>query len=153
MTERRQQGWHVPLRVRFRSPMEQVQWEREHNSLLQRDDQASPSPLTGVPLDKNVVQHARQIKELIRLGNILRAESGLAEVLQQIVASTSICTGFRILVVNLIEEGSEVLAPLAFAGLSEEHQRVLRETRLTAEQVLRLMRPEFRISQSYFISH
>jgi len=153
MTERRQQGWHVPLRVRFRSPTEQVQWEREHGSLLQRDDQPLPSPLTGVPLENNVVQHARQIKELIRLGNILRAELGLAEVLQQIVASTSICTGFRILVVNLIEEGSEVLAPLAFAGMSEENQRVLREVRLTTEQVLRLMRPEFRISQSYFISH
>lgn len=153
MTERRQQGWHVPLRVRFRSPTEQVQWEREHGTLLQRDDQPLPSPLTGVPFDNNVVQHARQIKELIRLGNILRAELGLGEVLQQIVASTSICTGFRILVVNLIEEGSEVLAPLAFAGMSEENQRVLREVRLTAEQVLRLMRPEFRISQSYFISH
>lgn len=153
MTERRQQGWHVPLRVRFRSPTEQVQWEHEHGSLLQRDDQPLPSPLTGVPPDNNVVQHARQIKELIRLGNILRAELGLREVLQQIVASTSICTGFRILVVNLIEEGSEVLAPLAFAGMSEENQRVLRETRLTTEQVLRLMRPEFRISQSYFISH
>ncbi len=40
------------------------------------------------------VQHARQIKELIRLGNILRAEPGFDEVLNQIVAAISTCTGF-----------------------------------------------------------
>ena len=152
MSERRQQGWHVPLRVRFRSPAEQAQWEREHGPLPSREDQL-PSSVTGVPTDTHVLHHTRQIKELIRLGNVLRAELGLAEVLQQIAASTSLCTGFRILVINLIEEGSDVLAPFAFAGMSEENQRVLREVRMTVEQVMRLMRPEFRISQSYFISH
>src|SRR5258708_14999155 len=30
MSEKRQQNWFVPLRVRFRSPAEQEQWEREH---------------------------------------------------------------------------------------------------------------------------
>lgn len=161
MSERRQQGWYVPLRVRFRSPAEQAQWEREHGVTPQRDGQALSSVASSsgttlvpdVPIDNLVLRHARQIKELIRLGNVLRAELGLAEVLQQIVASTSICTGFRILVVHLIEEGSDVLAPLAFAGMSEENQRVLRTVQRPVEQVLRLMRPEFRISQSYFISH
>ena len=152
MTERRQQGLHVPLRVRFRTPAEQAQWEREHGPLPRRDSQPLASPASGLPAEE-VLQHARQIKELLRLGNILRAELGLEEVLQQIVASTSVCTGFRILVVHLIEEGSEVLSPFAFAGMSEENQRVLREVRRPVEEVLRLMRPEFRISQSYFISH
>jgi methyl-accepting chemotaxis protein len=161
MSERRQQGWYVPLRVRFRSPAEQAQWEQEHGATPQRDGQALSSVASSsgtslvpdVPIDNLVLRHARQIKELIRLGNVLRAELGLAEVLQQIVASTSICTGFRILVVHLIEEGSDVLAPFAFAGMSEENQRVLRTVQRPVEQVLRLMRPEFRISQSYFISH
>ncbi len=157
MSERRQQGLYVPLRVRFRSPAEQAQWEREHGANSQRDGQASSpvasSSVMDVPVDNAVLQHTRQIKELIRLGNVLRAELGLVEVLQQIVASTSACTGFRILVVHLIEEGSDVLAPFAFAGMSEENQRILREVHRPVEQVLRLMRPEFRISQSYFISH
>lgn len=156
MTERRQQGWQVPLRVRFRTPAEQAQWEREHGPLPHRDSQPAASlvsPVPVLPTGSAVLQRAQQIKELIRLGNILRAELGLAEVLQQIVASTSVCTGFRILVVHLIEEGSEVLSPFAFAGMSVENQHVLREVRRPVEQVLRLMRPEFRISQSYFISH
>jgi len=156
MTERRQQGWQVPLRVRFRTPAEQAQWEREHGPLPHRDSQPTislASPVPVLPIESAVLQRAQQIKELIRLGNILRAELGLAEVLQQVVASTSVCTGFRILVVHLIEEGSEVLSPFAFAGMSAENQHVLREVRRPVEQVLRLMRPEFRISQSYFISH
>lgn len=156
MTERRQQGWQVPLRVRFRSPAEQAQWEREHGPLPHRDSQPLPlsvAPVPVLPVESAVLQRAQQVKELIRLGNILRAELGLAEVLQQVVASTSVCTGFRILVVHLIEEGSEVLSPFAFAGMAEENQHVLREVRRPVEQALRLMRPEFRISQSYFISH
>ena len=151
MSERRQQNWYVPLRVRFRSPTEQAQWEREH---------APPPAITDTqPLSPNVasgteaLKRTQQIKELLRLGNIMRAELGLGEVLHQIVASTSVCTGFRILVIHLIEEGSDLLSPFAFAGMTEENEHVLREVRRPAEQVLRLMRPEFRIGQSYFISH
>ncbi len=142
MSERRQQGLHVPLRVRFRSPIEQAQWEREHGTLPPRDSQPLPSPETSADIE--ALQHTRQIKELIRLGIILRAELGLSEVLQQIVASTSVCTGFRILVVHLIEEGSDVLSPFAFAGMSPENEQVLRQVHRPVEQVLRLMRPEFR---------
>ncbi len=149
MSERRQQGWSVPLRVRFRSPAEQAQWEREHGTF--RDSRPLPAGETSVATE--ALRHTRQIKELIRLGIILRAEAGLSEVLQQIVASTSVCTGFRILVIHLIEEGSDALSPLAFAGMAEENERVLRQVRRPVEHVLRLMRPEFRISQSYFIPH
>ena len=156
MSERRQQSWFVPLRVRFRSPAEQAQWERDH--LLQStlgDSQTLPPPIADVATgsDIDAQRHSRQIKELLRLSNIMRADLGLSEVLQQIVASASMCTGFRILVVHLIEDGDDFLSPFAFAGMSEENINILRSVRRPVEQVLRLMRPEFRISQSYFISH
>ena len=48
-----------------------------------------------LPSGTESAQRTQQIKELIRLGNVLRAELGLNEVLQQIVASISTCTGFR----------------------------------------------------------
>jgi methyl-accepting chemotaxis protein len=156
MSERRQQSWFVPLRVRFRSPAEQAQWERDH--ILQStlgDSQTLPPPIADVATgsDIDAQRHTRQIKELLRLSNIMRADLGLSEVLQQIVASASMCTGFRILVVHLIEDGDDFLSPFAFAGMSEENINILRSVRRPVEQVLRLMRPEFRISQSYFISH
>ncbi|HYT35098.1 MAG TPA: methyl-accepting chemotaxis protein [Ktedonobacteraceae bacterium] len=160
MSEKRQQNWSVPLRVRFRSPAEQAQWEREH--ILGRDksgpygdSQTLPPPVAGAATVSSIdaQRPARQIKELLRLSNIMRADLGLSEVLQQVVASASVCAGFRILVVHLIEDESNLLSPFAFAGLSEENINILRAVRRPAEQIIRLMRPEFRIGQSYFISH
>lgn len=119
------------------------------------DSQVLPLPAADVATgaDIDAQRHTRQIKELIRLSNMMRADLGLSEVLQQIVASASMCTGFRMLVVHLIEDGSEFLLPFAFAGMSEENINILRSVRRPVDQVLRLMRPEFRVSQSYFISH
>ncbi len=106
-----------------------------------------------LPTGAESPQRTRQIKELIRLGNILRSELGLNEVLQQIVASISTCTGFRMAVINLVDEKHGYLSSVAFAGMSEEGTRVLQESHIPLEQLYNIMRPEFRISQSYFISH
>src|SRR5579863_3040566 len=150
MSERRPQGRFVPLRVRFRSPAEQAQWEREHTIFTAPGDDGSAQSQS---VNGNGAIETRQIKELLRLGNVLRAELGLSEVLQQMVAAISECTGFRISVIHLAEEGSEYLSPVAFTGMSEENQRVLREARRPIEEVVRLMRNDYRISQSYFIPH
>src|SRR5215469_3478661 len=156
MSEKRQQNRFVPLRVRFRSPAEQEQWEREHTAhTLPTFHPAANEQALTMPLPRGTEspQRTQQIKDLIRLGNILRAELGFNEVLQQIVASISACTGFRIAVINLVEEGSDITSPVAFVGAPEESERIIRERPLTVEQVHRLMRPQFRISQSYFIPH
>jgi methyl-accepting chemotaxis protein len=107
----------------------------------------------SLPHDIDTPTRARQIKELIRLGNILRAELKLDEVLQRIVAVISACTGFHIAVINLLEDQNDYLTPVAFAGATEEGRRIIREHPVTVEQMMRFMRPEFQISQSYFVSH
>ncbi|GAC1377996.1 MAG: hypothetical protein NVS4B7_03260 [Ktedonobacteraceae bacterium] len=153
MSEHRSQGARIPLRVRFRSPTKQAQLEREQSSLSRRDNQTLQSNSTGVTTDTDILQRTWQIKELIRLGNILRAELGLSEVLQQIVASITACTGFQMSVINLIDEDRGTLSSVAFAGVSAENEHILREMNDPVEKLFKLMRPEFRISQSYFISH
>ncbi len=156
MSEQKSQSWFVPLRVRFRPATEHLQDEHERGGLssaVANQELQLPAPGLTAEAELESLRRVRQIKELIRLGNILRADSGLDEVLQQIVTSISACTGFRILVINLIEEGRDYVVPVAFAGASAEGERIVRESRMTAEQLLRLMRLEFRISQSYFISH
>ena len=158
MSERKQQHWYVPLRVRFRSPAERAQWEREQAAGLPTipvtpDDQALQMPALSFPHDIDTPLRARQIKELIRLGNVLRAELGLDDILQRIVAVISACTSFRIAVINLLEDQNDYLTPAAFAGATEESRRIVREHPVTVEQMMRMMRPEFQISQSYFISH
>lgn len=139
MSERRPHSVYVPLRVRFRSPQEQL-------AMPAVDTLAKRGTLSST-------QHTRQIKELIRLGNILRAELGLNEVLNQIVSAISMCTGFRIAVINLLQEDGEHLSSVAFAGVSPENQQMLRDAHDPIEKMARFMRPEYRISQSYFISH
>jgi methyl-accepting chemotaxis protein len=159
MSEKKQQNLFVPLRVRFRSPAEQAQWEKEHAAprlptySSTEHNSAQDSQIVPLPRGTESVQRTRQIKELIRLGNILHAELGLNEVLQKIVASISTCTGFSMAVINLVEDNSDKTSPVAFAGGSEEGDRLIRENPLTVEQMHRLMRPDFRISQSYFIPH
>ncbi len=111
------------------------------------------SPVPNLSYATETQKRAQQIKELIRLGNLLRAELGLNEVLQQIVASIVHCTGFRILAVNLIDEANNYIATVACAGLTEEEEHTLRTAHDPIDKLTGLMRPEFRISQSYFISH
>ncbi len=159
MSEKKQQNVFVPLRVRFRSPAEQTQSEPERPSSIPpahpstTPDHAQDSLIVPLPRGTESTQSTQQIKELLRLGNILRAELGLDEVLQQIVASISACTGFRLAVINLVEEDNHKTSPVAFSGTSEDGQRLIRENPLTLDQMHRLMRSEFRMSQSYFIPH
>jgi methyl-accepting chemotaxis protein len=159
MSGKKHHNVFIPLRVRLRSSAEQAQSENEHPSSNSSTNHSTiPHPaqdslVVPLPGGTESAQRTQQIKELIRLGNILRAELGLNEVLQQIVASISTCTGFSLAVINLVEEYNDKTSPVAFAGGSEEGNRLIKENPLTVEQMHRLMRQEFRISQSYFIPH
>ena len=73
MSEQRPQNWYLPLRVRFRSPAEQTQREHETAPAI-GGGQALRSQVIGAAIDPDAQRRTRQIKELIRLGNILRAE-------------------------------------------------------------------------------
>lgn len=152
MSERRV-SHKVPLRVRFRSPAEQVQWERENLFL---PTSSTPSSLSQTPNLTNATEiqkRIQQTKELIRLGQLLRADLGLNEVLQQVVATTVRCIGFHKMALNLIDEDGQHISSVAFAGLSGEEEHLLREAHDPMEKLKPFIRPEFRISQSYFVSH
>src|SRR5260370_35522177 len=106
MVEKKAQSWPVPLRVRFRPATERLQGEHEHGKPSPAvDNQALQLPAVELTAEAEheARRRAQQIKELIHLGNLLRAEMGLNEVLQQIVTSISACTGFCILVISLVE--------------------------------------------------
>ena len=157
MSEGKQQSWSVPLRVRFRTPAESTAYEQVSKagktallSPLKDDEPTSPS----LPALRNTtLQQNRQFKELIRLGNVLRVEQGLNEVLEQVVSSIHSCTGFRSSILKIIEEGEPYLKTMAFAGISEEDKQTLLAHPVRVDQMCKTMMPQFQISQSYFISH
>ncbi|HEX7736271.1 MAG TPA: methyl-accepting chemotaxis protein [Ktedonobacteraceae bacterium] len=157
MSEEKQPSRSVPLRLRIRSQSGPLPVARSAGeiSVLPPELSANDAPTApSLPIVNNVeLLQSRQVKELIRLGNILRAEQGLGEVLEQVVSSINRCTGFRRAIVHLIEERRDVMTLLAFAGIPEVEQRKLRENPMLVNQMFRFMRPEFQISQSYFIGH
>src|SRR5690242_735018 len=138
MAERKIQSRFVPVQLRFRTPNKHTQEEREQERTTNGIHKPSDLPLEA---DRGPAQRrARQIKELLRLGKLLRADLGLEEVLQQIAASTATCTGFRVLVVNLIEENQRRISSVAFAGLLEDEQHLLREAHDPLDKIVSMMR-------------
>lgn len=109
---------------------------------------ASP-PAQAAPLDRR----ATQIKEVLRLSNALRAELQLDVLLGQIVQAISSCIGFRQAILNLVHDDSPDLECAAFAGIRHEDELRMRASPPPLTRVLGVMRPEFRMSQSYFITY
>jgi methyl-accepting chemotaxis protein len=98
-------------------------------------------------------RRALQIKEVLRLGNALRAELDLETLLNQMVEVITSSIGFRMAVLNLVYDDRPELECAAFAGVSPEDQARLSASPPTLSRLLAIMRPEFRMSQSYFLPH
>ncbi|HLZ23731.1 MAG TPA: methyl-accepting chemotaxis protein [Ktedonobacterales bacterium] len=103
--------------------------------------------------DRDLGRRTRQIKEIVRIGMSLRADMELAHILAQIVEGITSTLGFGAAVLNLAHEESDVFEIVATAGLgAAERQRLVKSPPPVA-RLLAVMRDEFRISHSFFISH
>jgi methyl-accepting chemotaxis protein len=103
--------------------------------------------------EPEAARRARQIKEVLRLGNAMRAELQLEILLRQIVEAISSCIGFRQAILNLVHDDHSEIEPAAFVGISQEDEQRLRASPPPLSRMLAMLRSEFRISQSYFIPH
>lgn len=103
--------------------------------------------------DRDLERRTRQIKEIVRIGTSLRADMELESILAQIVEAITTTLGFGAAVLNLAHADSDLFEVVATAGVTEtERQRLLKSPPPVA-RLLAVMRDEFRISHSYFISH
>ena len=66
--------------------------------------------------ESEATRRARQIKEVLRLGNAMRAELQLEILLRQIVEAIRSCIGFRVAILNLVREDSAEIEAAAFVG-------------------------------------
>lgn len=156
MSERRTQTRYLPLRVRIRPANELSQHGREQSGSVTENPPRSQAGQPGVPDLSHVSvseRYVQQVQELLRLSALLRTNLSLDEVLQQIAASMAACVGLRVIVISILDETAKYLRPVAFAGVSEEDQRMLNTNPFSVEALLRMMSQEFRVSQSYFIPH
>jgi methyl-accepting chemotaxis protein len=102
--------------------------------------------------DRDIERRTRQLKEIVRLGNELRAEIALDRVLTQVVDGITSTLGFRAAVLNLIHP-DQTIEVAATSGLTEPEQQILVQSPPPLPRLLAVMRPEFCVSHSYFISH
>lgn len=117
----------------------------------QSPGQPDPNNLTAHEIE--AARRAAQIKEVLRLGNAMRAELQLEVLLRQIAESISSCIGFRIAVLYLVRDDAPEMECAALVGLPHEEGMRLRASPPALSRMLSLMRSEYRISQSYFIPH
>ncbi|HCI82248.1 MAG TPA: hypothetical protein DHW02_21450 [Ktedonobacter sp.] len=150
----------VRLRIRSSALASQIEQKRKEQRRSLNGNDGSDAPISEKMVERDIAtsmtsaREQRQVKELLRLTSLMSAGLELDEVLQQVVASIASCTGFRIAVINLVDSTNhERILPVTFIGVSEEDKTLLRANPLTKAQMYRLMHPQFRISQSYFIQH
>jgi len=153
MSERKPQTRYIPLRVRFRPTTEIHSHGREQNILVNEISSSIQSTVAEFARVSETERHARLIRELLHLCDLLRTDLSLDDMLQQIASSIASCTGFRGLAINLLDESEKMLRVVAAAGVTEEDQSPLHEKPFPVDILFNLMRPQFRISQSYFIPH
>lgn len=97
-------------------------------------------------------RRASLLKEVLDIGQALRADRSLEEVLEQIAFSIIDVTGFRVVVINIVDrENPGILRVITGAGLPlEEIERVKRGI-FPLNIAQRFLHPQFRIGRSFFI--
>ena len=97
-------------------------------------------------------QRATQLREILELGNTLRADRDLSDILSQVAYGIVGSVGFGVVLFSLVaEDDPTVLERVSGAGIPLEDLERLRQVRPPLEVYRRLFRDEFRIGRSYFI--
>lgn len=106
-----------------------------------------------VRLGSSLSRRAEQLRSLLEIGNALRMNLSLEEVLDQIVYAIPETTGFNLALLSVVEGDPPYLRRVAAAGLPLAVFEEMRRVRQPLERFTRIMRDEYRISQSYFFPH
>ena len=103
--------------------------------------------------NRDVARRMRQVKEMVRLGAVLRPELELERICAEVVESVAASVGFRVAALNIVRPDSEYVEVMATTGLSEANRRELVEHPPRLQALIAVMRPQFCRSRSYFIPH
>ncbi|MFZ5916729.1 MAG: GAF domain-containing protein [Chloroflexota bacterium] len=100
-------------------------------------------------------RRTEQMDSLLSIARALRADLPLHEVLEEIAYGISYAVGFQMVLVSVVEQPADddrpYLRRIAMAGVPLAVFEEMKQTRQPLEPVARIMRSEYRISQSYFL--
>jgi PAS domain S-box-containing protein len=98
-------------------------------------------------------QRASVLSEVLEVGNLLRADRSLADILTDIAYGIVNAVGFRSVVINLRSETDpDYFERVAFAGVLPDEAERLRSKPLPESVIERLCQEHWQISRSYFIA-
>lgn len=106
-----------------------------------------------VHLGRSLRRRAEQLNSLLEIGNVLRMNLSLEEVLDQIAYSIQDAVGFNMALLSIVEGDPPTLRRVAASGLPIAAFEEMKQVRQPLERFERIMREEYRISQSYFFPH
>jgi signal transduction histidine kinase len=98
-------------------------------------------------------QRGRRLHQILESIGQINSELDLDTLLPRIAAIVSASLGFRIVLIHILDPGSDRLRASAFAGIDAAGRALIERTDVTVEEFGAWLREEFRVSRSYFISH
>ena len=96
---------------------------------------------------------ANNLATILEISNRINANLELEPLLSEIVEAISQSLGFRMALLRILDPETRSFVARAFTGLDEAAIQKLSSRTIPLETFKTWMREEFRISQSYFISH
>jgi len=97
-------------------------------------------------------QRANLLKEVLDIGQALRTDRSVEEVLEQIAFSISDTVGYRAVVINLVaEDDPSSMRIVAGAGLPLDELNRLRQGAWSVDIAQRFLDPRFRLGRCFFV--
>lgn len=96
-------------------------------------------------------QRADQLSHVLEIGQAIRSDQPLEQVLEEIAYAVQESVGFNLVLISVLEGDPPRLRRMAAAGLPVDVVERMKQTPQPWEALKTVMRDEFRISQSYYI--
>jgi signal transduction histidine kinase len=98
-------------------------------------------------------KRAEKLTKILEVASVINSNLDRDAVLNGVVSAVRDALGFRIVLLRILNSQTGQLEAKAFAGLGVDAIRKLENKPLPIDEFKSWLRPEFRISSSYFISH
>ncbi|TFG89150.1 MAG: GAF domain-containing protein, partial [Gemmatimonadales bacterium] len=98
-------------------------------------------------------QRGKRLRQILESIGQINSELDLDSLLPRIAGIVSASLGFRVVLIHILDPGSDRLRASAFAGIDDAGRAQLELTDVAVEEFGSWLREEFRVSRSYFISH
>jgi len=138
--------------TRLRAELDQTRRERDAQIAKLSADRERIHALYLLEVEENR-KRADKLHRILENTGRINSELDPGALLQRLAETVATTLGFRIVLIRVREPGTSRLRACAFSGIEGPARAALQRTDLALEEFLSFLREEFKISESYFISH